>query len=531
MATKPPDNLPEWADGSNGGNYTGGPFAGSPRKVSIPNGIAAEGYRPGKNDPSTAEHLNDYTNKLSKFIRWVYAGSSTGAADAHILECNDDGGTSVQSIYILGAADPGQDALRIDGPTDSYGAWVRGHVDSTTAAVRVTHAGDAIGLDVTSNSSSQPALSAGVTQLTGDTVRPALTANSAADLSAAIIGNSTATNGGGVLGAGTGSEPGVNGFAGGSGPGVKGNSTTGPGVLGLANSTSSGVKATSTTAIAAIDASNTSTGDGIHGSGVIAVKGTSTSTAGAGVRGETPAAATSAAAGVIGVATASGVGVVGTTVNGKGGSFAASGTGDGVVATTVSGNAGDFSCSGNGNAARFDAAGTKPTTVHVPRAADPSSNEDGGMWYRDNVGMKVRREGVTRTLCDSAGGSAFAAAGPSAGFVTDTPTVILSAALSGANAPVASGTVMIRVSLEIGRASGTPDAKIEISKNGGSIIVGSAETITMFHGTGIYERFLSFEVPYAVTAGAITIDVTLYSTVAGQNVNYRNAGISVSGVY
>ncbi|MBL8970924.1 MAG: hypothetical protein JNK56_10110, partial [Myxococcales bacterium] len=228
MATKPPDNLPEWADGSNGGNYTGGPFAGSPRKVSIPNGIAAEGYRPGKNDPSTAEHLNDYTNKLSKFIRWVYAGSSTGAADAHILECNDDGYSSVQSFEIRGAADGGQDALRVDGPTSSYGAWVRGHVDSTLAAVRVTHAGDAIGLDVTSNSSSQPALSAGVTQLTGDTVRPALVATSQADLSATITAINTATNGGGMAGTGKGTEPGTQGYCNGSGPGVKGISDTGP---------------------------------------------------------------------------------------------------------------------------------------------------------------------------------------------------------------------------------------------------------------------------------------------------------------
>ncbi|MFZ6177292.1 hypothetical protein [Nannocystis pusilla] len=36
MAAKPVNKLAEWADSSNGDNRLGGPFAGQPKKVSIP---------------------------------------------------------------------------------------------------------------------------------------------------------------------------------------------------------------------------------------------------------------------------------------------------------------------------------------------------------------------------------------------------------------------------------------------------------------------------------------------------------------
>lgn len=178
----------------------------------------------------------------------------------------------------------------------------------------------------------------------------------------------------------------------------------------------------------------------------------------------------------------------------------------------------------------FNGNGTKCTTVHNPESADPSSPEDGGMWYRDNVGHKVRREGVTRTLYDTAGGMAYAAAkNLTGGTVTSVQTTILSAAFAGANVPAAGGSVIIHVSVEVGRNSGAPNANIEISDG---VVIVSAD-VQLYHtaGASAFERTISFDFPYTIPAGARTFELSLWSDTPGNNINWRNAGMTIVGVY
>jgi len=520
MATKPPDNLPEWADGSNGGAYTGGPFAGQPRKVSIPNGIAAEGYRPGKNDPSTSEHLNDYQNKMSLFHRWVYAGSALPLAERSIVERATDGKIAGQWAEFRADESVVPYSLGAQAPTDSGNAASFYSEGPNTDTCVVIYHDSGIGLSITSDSPTDAALVAGVTELTGDSVRPALTCNSSADLSACIIGNHTTGDGDGVLGVGSGTGVGINGFAGGSGAGVKGNSTTGVGVLGSSSTAAEAVSGANSSTGSGVKGTSTG-GSGVRGEGPIGMHAKGTSTTGDGLYAETAIAATNVAAAIRARPTADATGVDSMSVTGPAGVFNGLGSGaDGIQCI-----------SGSARAAYFDGNNTKCTTVHKPATGDPSSPEDGGMWYRDNVGMKVRREGVTRTLCDSPGGSAFCSAGPpSTGTVTDAGSNIRTATFAGADIPAVAGKVIIRFTAEIGRDAGTPNAQIQLTHQG--VVSPVDEIIQLFQAAGTYERHIAYEVEYTLPgAGAATFLANLKSTDAGDDINYRNCCLTVTGVY
>lgn len=95
---KPTNNVAEWAEDK---LYTNGPYAGFDTKLAIPAGIAAEGFIPGAADPSAAEHVNDYWNKGSLILRWVFAGTSDADANAHIVETDDDGKTNLQALRLV----------------------------------------------------------------------------------------------------------------------------------------------------------------------------------------------------------------------------------------------------------------------------------------------------------------------------------------------------------------------------------------------------------------------------------------------
>ena len=100
MATKPSSQPAVWASNA---LYTTGPFIGSSSKVVPPAGIAAEGHRPGAAFPTPAEYENDQQNKITALCQWVFAGSSTGAADAHIVEVDADGEGQVERWRVVPA--------------------------------------------------------------------------------------------------------------------------------------------------------------------------------------------------------------------------------------------------------------------------------------------------------------------------------------------------------------------------------------------------------------------------------------------
>lgn len=94
---KPVDNVDLWAKDA---VYTNGPYAGLANKQAIPAAVASEGFIPGAANPSAAEHVNDYLQKLSALARWVFDGSFAGGADAHIVETDGDGQAQLAQLYV-----------------------------------------------------------------------------------------------------------------------------------------------------------------------------------------------------------------------------------------------------------------------------------------------------------------------------------------------------------------------------------------------------------------------------------------------
>ena len=78
-------------------NFGSGPASGNPTKV-LPLGFPAnlQGYIPGL--AVVAEHENHLFNNLGDWTGWLFAGSFTGADDAHILE------TDVNGNFVIGGS-------------------------------------------------------------------------------------------------------------------------------------------------------------------------------------------------------------------------------------------------------------------------------------------------------------------------------------------------------------------------------------------------------------------------------------------
>ncbi len=84
-----------------GPNWTTGPFIGSPVKSDPGVGIAADGHRPGSNFPTAAEHENFQQFQVTKWVRdWLFAGSSLGLPDAHIVETNATGRATLHGLDV-----------------------------------------------------------------------------------------------------------------------------------------------------------------------------------------------------------------------------------------------------------------------------------------------------------------------------------------------------------------------------------------------------------------------------------------------
>lgn len=141
MATKPASTVEVWASNN---LFTVGPYAGLDTKQTIPPATVADGFVPGSAFPSSAEHVNDWLNRASALLRWVYLGSSAGAADAHIVETDSDGATQLQyltvsstvptteSLYVEAGAAPSNYAARIVGGV-AFAAALRVEAANTIA--------------------------------------------------------------------------------------------------------------------------------------------------------------------------------------------------------------------------------------------------------------------------------------------------------------------------------------------------------------------------------------------------------------
>ena len=97
MAVKPLTQPEYWATDD---VYTTGPFIGQPQKVVPPGAFAAEGHRPGALFPTPAEYENSQQYNITGLARWTFAGSSAGAADAHIVETNAAGRSTLHGLTV-----------------------------------------------------------------------------------------------------------------------------------------------------------------------------------------------------------------------------------------------------------------------------------------------------------------------------------------------------------------------------------------------------------------------------------------------
>lgn len=103
MATKPATLPRPWATLA---NYDTGPFIGQPMKVDPGVGIAASGHRPGAAFPTPAEYENYQQYHVTNWVdTWLALGSSTGAADAHIVEANSVGRSALVGLTLDDAVD------------------------------------------------------------------------------------------------------------------------------------------------------------------------------------------------------------------------------------------------------------------------------------------------------------------------------------------------------------------------------------------------------------------------------------------
>lgn len=152
--------------------YTTGPFVGSASKVVPPAATAAEGHRPGALFPTAAEHENSQQNRITALARWVFLGSFAGAADAHLVETDATGRTTLHGATINDTAD--EIALQVTG------------VNTFVPTVLVTCTTGAVAVQVDLGASSGIAFNTG------------LGANAATGLSVSMTGTLAGGLGGGA---------------------------------------------------------------------------------------------------------------------------------------------------------------------------------------------------------------------------------------------------------------------------------------------------------------------------------------------
>lgn len=585
---KPVDALPTWADDSNGGNYVGGPYAGQPRKVDIPGAIAAEGFRPGADDPSAAEHVNSWLNKLSKWITWVYEGTAAPATSATLVERTSLGWIQGESGVFAATQAGNLDSLSATGPTgEPTGQALRLYAEAPNTGTLISALHDnggsclifegGAGLDLTCHGNSNDGI---VVVTDGDLARGLdITTSGDASDGVHVVTTGSAVNAlygqvdnalayavqGLALNNGTGGRF-TGGVASGFGLQVEGKAAEGISCTGGTGPTVPAIKATGKlSAPGAIFTGGPSGADGVRGFATGAAGTNRAGVYGEGVDRGVVGRATSLLATKFGGffsagGAASGLGAANIDTgpafeadtflgSGTAGRFTSS-TGRAVDASSTAGVAGNFNStsgnavaaqsSGGGHAGTFSAGGTRATVRLDPRSTNPATILEGGLWSRQDQGLlaHIAKNGggaALRHLFDTAGGMCFAAAFELGPGTVDAQTTIVTATMTGSDAPVVTGRVLIVAVIEVGRKDGVlanPLLRIFNSTDGAEVL-GLTETV-MYQASGVdvFERHLVYIIPYDLpTAGNHTFFIELTSSNPGDEVNWRNAGLAIVGVF
>lgn len=141
MAIKPTETVPVWASNT---NWSAGPSAGLANKID-PTAASPNGHIEGVSNPTDSRVQNGWQNRVSKWSVWVESGSSTGAADAHIVETNANGEASVTALNVLGGAGiagPSLQVTRGAGGTEAVSV-------STPGVSNILFGGDSFGVQMT----------------------------------------------------------------------------------------------------------------------------------------------------------------------------------------------------------------------------------------------------------------------------------------------------------------------------------------------------------------------------------------------
>jgi len=137
MATKPTgaDTVPDWPSLA---NFTVGPSTGQPTFID-PTPFAANGHIEGVSSPTDCRVQNGWQKRVGKWARWVESGSSTGAADAHVVETDADGKTRLQALDIDGTTPVAGPALSVTGGSSGseVGYFARDAGDVNEAVVSI----------------------------------------------------------------------------------------------------------------------------------------------------------------------------------------------------------------------------------------------------------------------------------------------------------------------------------------------------------------------------------------------------------
>jgi hypothetical protein len=108
-------------------------------------------------NPTDARVQNGWQKRAGAWCRWVESGSFAGEADAHIIECDATGKTSVAKLDVLGNPSSGGPSLNVTrGSPGSYAA-----VLTTTGVSSVVFGGDGTAAQITGTN--VPGLAIGVT--------------------------------------------------------------------------------------------------------------------------------------------------------------------------------------------------------------------------------------------------------------------------------------------------------------------------------------------------------------------------------
>ncbi len=444
MAVKPLTQPEYWATDA---VYTTGPFVGQPQKVVPPSAFAAEGHRPGTAFPTPAEYENSQQHNLTGLARWVFAGSSAGAADAHPLETNAAGRTAATGLTIVDTVDENAVTISSAATALNFGLLVSCTTGGTAMATSIGNASAINYLAGTGSGAGAEGVRVAMTgtPTSGSGVR--VNANNTTDAAAVRVEHQGAGTGVLVSHVGSGTAASLNAAGTGIGLMVFGNSS---------NIASSFVGGTNQLAIQAVAGTNAAAAVGAIGSGTSYGIDASGGNGGASADGVRGTATNANAAGVTGRSAAgagAGSGVVG------------EGRGSGQFGVTA------ISQTGIALVAQGDTTSpTHPAMRLVPQDADPSaSSTSGNMLFRDSAGYRQLRACVAgfgyRSVLTFGPGSAlyarsaqaFNAAPPYLGFTSILTASALDAQGNGFASFAAGHQVLIRFTADIRTGTATAD--------------------------------------------------------------------------